>query len=241
MTSSSQSRLSQGFSLNGISAIIHCFGMNSGSNEETHRAVCELLIAVIVLGSFIPIWRIAKIGTPIALSQPYMREKNAEELKQHRKMIEMEYARYAFACSGIILSLFLFRIAIHASSSFSRERERHTLDSLLTCPVMPVDLLAAKWSGTMLSIRAAWLWPLAVWLIGTTLGSVPPLAFASLFVSWLIYAGSIACLGNWYSMICSSSTEPSFTRWGQWLFFSRDRSPCRCSSRVGRIHLEPLQ
>jgi ABC-type Na+ efflux pump permease subunit len=130
-----------------------------------------------------------------------------KELKQNQKMLEMQYANYAFTVSTCILCLFLFRIAVHASSSFSLERERHTLDSLLACPVMPVDLLAAKWGGAMLSIRAAWLWLVAIWLIGTTLGNVPPIAFACLFVFWLIYAGSIACLGNWYSMISSSSTR----------------------------------
>ncbi len=167
-----------------------------------------LLIAAIVLGSFTPAWIISTKDPPVTnvIHRPGW-SPSVEDLKQNQKMLERQYANYAFTASTCILCLYLFRIAIHASSSFSRERERHTLDSLLTCPVMPVDLLAAKWGGTMLSIRAAWLWPVAIWLLGTTLGNVPPLAFACLFVFWLIYAGSIACLGHWYSMISSSSTR----------------------------------
>jgi ABC-type Na+ efflux pump permease subunit len=127
--------------------------------------------------------------------------------KQYLKLIVKEYSNYAFTTSACILCLFLFPIAVHASSTISRERERHTLDSLLTCPVMPVDLLAAKWVGTMLSLRFAWLWPGSVWLIGTALGNVPLHTFACQLIVWLIYAGSIACLGQWYSMICRSSTR----------------------------------
>ena len=161
-----------------------------------------LLTILIVVGSFVPIWSIE--NQEVA----HVNSVNTHpEMARHRGNVKRDYARYAFGVSTLILSLFLLQVAVRASSSFSRERERHTLESLLACPATAADLVGAKWVGTILSIRLAWLWPVSMGVIGVLCGRVPVLAFAALFAIWLIYAGAITCLGMWYSMISLSSTR----------------------------------
>ena len=57
-------------------------------------------------------------------------------------------------------------VAIRASTGLGSERDRQTLDGLLTTPLSNASLLGSKWLGAVLSVRQAW-WGLgAVWLLG---------------------------------------------------------------------------
>src|SRR5262249_10873986 len=68
--------------------------------------------------------------------------------------------------------LALLGVAVHAAGSISGERERHTLDSLLTTPLSRGGILFAKWLGSILSVRRTGLLLLAVWLVCTGVGGV---------------------------------------------------------------------
>lgn len=56
----------------------------------------------------------------------------------------------------VIASTMLLAIALAAAATVSQERERQTLDSLLTIPLDRDGILFAKWLGSILSVR--WLW-----------------------------------------------------------------------------------
>jgi ABC-type transport system involved in multi-copper enzyme maturation permease subunit len=164
----------------------------------------------LVLGSFIPAWQLYVSEPPPVTVRANVQDTEEETLKQkrqHEERLKIRYTDYALTTSGLVLCLFLLRVAIQASSTFSRERERQTLESLLACPVTPEQVMYAKWGGAMLSIRLGWLWLAAVWLIGVQYGRVPWLTLVFLLGAWLIYAGAIASLAQWFSMVARSSTR----------------------------------
>jgi ABC-type transport system involved in multi-copper enzyme maturation permease subunit len=101
--------------------------------------------------------------------------------------------------STIVLCLLLIGVAVRASSSVSGERDRETMDGLLTSPLQSHDILFAKWLGSFLSVRWFWLWPAAIWFIGVVTGALHPLSIVMLLCAWVVYAGALAGLGLWFS------------------------------------------
>jgi ABC-type transport system involved in multi-copper enzyme maturation permease subunit len=94
----------------------------------------------------------------------------------------------------------LVAVAVRASTSFGAERDRQTLDSLLTTPLANRTLLWGKWLGSILSVRQAW-WCLgAVWLLGLMTGGVHLLSLVLLTAAWGAYAAFAAAVGLWFSL-----------------------------------------
>ena len=67
----------------------------------------------------------------------------------------------------LVASLMLLGVAVRAANSISGERDRQTLDILLTTPLQSTNLLLAKWLGSLWSVRWAGL------LAGRGLGHRP--------------------------------------------------------------------
>src|SRR6202011_4056052 len=72
-----------------------------------------------------------------------------------------------FVCCLTILG-----VAVRASTSIGNERDRQTLDSLLTSPMDSGTMLWAKFIGTLLSVRLAWVWLGLIWAIGVVTGGM---------------------------------------------------------------------
>jgi ABC-type transport system involved in multi-copper enzyme maturation permease subunit len=105
-----------------------------------------------------------------------------------------------FAC------LMLLGVAIRAAGSVSGERERGSLDALLLAPQDSNRILFAKLVGSLLSVRRLALLAFAVWLAGYLLGADGNwLALALALVAWCVYALFVACVGLWFSVVCSTS------------------------------------
>jgi ABC-type transport system involved in multi-copper enzyme maturation permease subunit len=102
------------------------------------------------------------------------------------------------ATSGACLAL--LSVAIHAAGSISRERERHTLDSLLTTPLTPKEIQFAKWLGSILSVRRCGLILVGLWLLCCGASGASCLTLIAGLVAWLVYAGCGAMLGLLLSM-----------------------------------------
>src|SRR5205823_3413295 len=85
-------------------------------------------------------------------------------------------------------------VVISAAGSVSRERERRTLDALLTLPGGRAGVLESKWLGSLLRVRwlAAGLVP-AWWLV--VMGGVSPDALPYLAAAGLVHLGFCASLG----------------------------------------------
>jgi ABC-type transport system involved in multi-copper enzyme maturation permease subunit len=105
----------------------------------------------------------------------------------------------------LVACLTLLGVAVRAASSISGERERDTWDNLLTAPVESDSILRAKWLGSVLSVRWAWLWLCLVWVLGSATGGLYGPAVPWLLLSWAVYAGFLAVLGLWFSMTCRTT------------------------------------
>jgi ABC-type transport system involved in multi-copper enzyme maturation permease subunit len=96
-------------------------------------------------------------------------------------------------------------VPIYAAGTIIRERERQTLDGLLTLPVTPTEILFAKWVGAALALRPLWYCLLPIWGVGVLTGSVHILALPLMVLAWLIYAATGSAIGLWFSLRCRSS------------------------------------
>jgi hypothetical protein len=94
---------------------------------------------------------------------------------------------------------------LHTTNSIVRERERDTLDALLTLPFDRVMLLEAKWLGGLYDLRAL---PMILglgWLFGLVTGGLHPIALFWLICCVLAPIEFLASLGLWLSAVNRSS------------------------------------
>jgi ABC-type transport system involved in multi-copper enzyme maturation permease subunit len=110
-----------------------------------------------------------------------------------------------------VACLMLLAVAVRASGSISGERDRQTLDALLTSPLTTGTILFSKWVGSILSVRWAWLWLGSIWLLGMVCGGMNPCGVPLIISAWLIYAGVFAAVGLWFSL--TSRTTLRATVW----------------------------
>jgi ABC-type transport system involved in multi-copper enzyme maturation permease subunit len=101
--------------------------------------------------------------------------------------------------------LMLLGVAVRASGSMSIERDKQTLDSLLTSPLRATEILYAKWLGSILSIRWAWAWLALIWGLGVVSGGLHFVAVPILPIAWLILAAFLGVLGLWFSLVCRTT------------------------------------
>ena len=116
-----------------------------------------------------------------------------------------------FACLWVrvvgtpIACLLLLAVAVRAATAFSLERDRQTLDGLLTTPLDDRAILAAKWLGSVLSVREAWGVVALVWLLGMMAGGVHLLSLALTAMAWFAHAAFATGLGLWFSLHCRTT------------------------------------
>ncbi len=104
-----------------------------------------------------------------------------------------------------VACLMIVVVAVRASTGIGSERDRQTLDSLLTTPLDSAAIVRGKWLGALLSVRQAW-WCLgAVWMLGMFAGGLHVLSLVMLLVSWWAYAAFAAGLGLWFSLHCRTT------------------------------------
>jgi ABC-type transport system involved in multi-copper enzyme maturation permease subunit len=101
----------------------------------------------------------------------------------------------------LVACLTLLGVAFRASGSITGERDRQTLDSLLTSPLDSSDILHGKWIGSMLSVRWGWVWLGLIWGVGMLTGGMHVLALPVLIIAWFVFAGFMAALGLWFSVV----------------------------------------
>lgn len=102
---------------------------------------------------------------------------------------------------GVFLAtIMLLAVAGYAPGGMSRERERQTLDGLLTLPIDRGDIVFAKWLGAPLTVRPLW-WCLGIiWGLGVLTGGLHVLALPLLLLAWWVYACFLSGVGLWFSI-----------------------------------------
>jgi ABC-type transport system involved in multi-copper enzyme maturation permease subunit len=105
----------------------------------------------------------------------------------------------------LVACLMLVEVALRAAGSVRGERDRQTLDSLLTTPLTSTGILTAKWLGSIAGLRRAWLWLGLIGLVGVTTGGLDWRAIPLLVLLWLTLAGFFASLGLWFSVVSATT------------------------------------
>ena len=96
-------------------------------------------------------------------------------------------------------------VALSAARRVSRERQRQTLDSLLTIPPGREEILFAKWLGSLLSARGLWWLPCGLWALGVVTGGLHLAALPLMLAALVVYLAFMASLGLWFSTLYATS------------------------------------
>jgi ABC-type transport system involved in multi-copper enzyme maturation permease subunit len=144
----------------------------------------KLVLLVLIVGSFTPLFELLFVRAGAA---------------------PQAVGIWSRVMGGFVACLLLMRVAVHASTSLSGERERQTLDALLTSPLSSRAILFGKWLGSVLSVRWGWLWPGVIWGIGVVSSGLDPLALPLLLGAWAVYAATLAVVGLWFSLVGRTS------------------------------------
>ena len=102
---------------------------------------------------------------------------------------------------SLVACLLLLGVAARAASSVSNERDRQTLDGLLTSPLEGNAILFGKWLGSILSVRWGWLWLGAIYGLGLLTGGLELGGLLAILIAWFIYAGVVSAIGLWFSIV----------------------------------------
>lgn len=160
----------------------------------------RIVITLFVILSFVPvIWIVGW-----AISEYFEPTNMRWSMSLWRRVREAVNVWVRVAGTGVAC-LTLLGVAVRAAGAVSSERDKQTLDALLTSPLDSDNILFAKWLGSILSVRWAWLWLLLMWTAGVGLGGIQFFAPVLLIGAWLILAGFVAMLGLWYSTVCKTT------------------------------------
>jgi ABC-type transport system involved in multi-copper enzyme maturation permease subunit len=187
----------------------------------------KIVAFLIVLVSFAPlVWFIGKLGVEYASG--YHHQTTWDELA-HSINAWVRLAGSGVACMTLV------GVAVRAASAISGERERQTLDSLLTTSLGAREIVFAKWLGSLLSVRGAWLWLLTIWGIGVLTGGLHLATLPWLVLAWLVYAACFAALGLRFSFTSGGTLRATLLtltvlgllclgHWLPWFFIKMPRS-----------------
>lgn len=155
----------------------------------------------------------------------------------------------------IVGSLVILAVAVRASNAVSSERDRQTMDTLLTTPLDSTSILHSKWVASLFGARLGLLWLTLIWAVGIVTGGMHILALPLVMLAWLVYASFAATLGSWFSVVCKTSMRATvltvlcsiFLAAGHWLLwlccipiFIVGRGPGRGIETLAQAHLGVL-
>lgn len=109
----------------------------------------------------------------------------------------------ALACLGILV------IAVRTATSVTSERERQSLDMLLSTPLTPIEIVQGKLAGAFYSARGLMLLTVILWGFGVAARSVMLVAIPLSLIAWLAAALFAGLVGLGYSLKLKSSNGAS--------------------------------
>jgi ABC-type transport system involved in multi-copper enzyme maturation permease subunit len=143
-----------------------------------HRAVMLVLVVASIARAAII------VGVFIASDAPYRAEERTATIGWMARIV-----------GSLVTCLVLLGVGVRASGSLTGERERQTLDGLLTTPLDSDTILFGKWLGSILGQRWGWAWAASIIGLGVVTGGVHLLALPLLLLAWASYAAFMASLG----------------------------------------------
>ncbi|MSR52890.1 MAG: hypothetical protein EXS09_06320 [Gemmataceae bacterium] len=107
---------------------------------------------------------------------------------------------YLRVAGTVATTLVFLAVAVRGSGVISGERDRHTLDVLLTTPLNAPTIVWGKWWGCILGMRWAWAWIFSLWVLTVAAGGVHPIMFPAAIISIAVYASGFAWIGIYCSL-----------------------------------------
>jgi hypothetical protein len=107
----------------------------------------------------------------------------------------------------LVAGLLLVRVTLHAARSIGQERDRQTLDSLLTTELTPGEIVRDKWWGSYLSGRWVLVWLLIHWGLGLMAFALSPLAMALLLAECLAFGAFAVSVGMYCAARCPTTKQ----------------------------------
>jgi ABC-type transport system involved in multi-copper enzyme maturation permease subunit len=111
----------------------------------------------------------------------------------------------------LVACLLLVGVAVRAANCISSERDRQTLDGLLTTPLESGSILFSKWLGNVASVRWGWLWLGSIYYLSYLTSGLELAAVGLLLLAWFVYAATVSTMGMWFSIV--SRTSLGATLW----------------------------
>src|SRR5205823_5353097 len=100
-----------------------------------------------------------------------------------------------------VACLMLVGVGLRAAGALSGERERRTLDALLSSPLENRAILLAKGLASIASVRRAWWFLGGLGLMGLLTGGLEVTALPLWLLAWTVYAILVAGVGLWFSLV----------------------------------------
>jgi ABC-type transport system involved in multi-copper enzyme maturation permease subunit len=166
------------------------------------NAFGRIILLALIAASFLP----TGIILYLYYDENFGRWGNPDPWKEVTIAINMGQVRIV---GTIVMCLMILSVVVRAAGSVHSERERHTLDELLTTPLTTGQIIFAKWLGAVASVRWGWLWLGLILGIGVFTGSLQWWAVPLLIVSWFVYATIAAGIGLWFSTGTKSTLRAS--------------------------------
>jgi len=126
---------------------------------------------------------------------------------------------YLRVAGTVATTLVFLAVAVRGAGVISGERDRHTLDVLLTTPLNAPTIVWGKWWGCILGMRWAWAWVFSLWVLTLAAGGVHPIMFPAAIISIAVYASGFAWIGIYCSLQMRSTLRATMAAILMSIFF----------------------
>jgi hypothetical protein len=125
-----------------------------------------------------------------------LRTDSLPDPEELRRKLGIVFRLLVMATAGVWCAVLAFR----AAAGVSLERDKGTLEGLLTLPVSRAELLAAKWAGPIVYSRVLGYLLAAVAVVGLLSGVLHPVGAVLVLMAVAAHAAFLASLGVWLSL-----------------------------------------
>ncbi len=160
------------------------------SAGRSRRPVVLVLLTLLVLLSFVPV--------PFIFVEP---------TGLYHQSLAAHFNNYVRPVGCIVACMAGLAAAVRGSVAVRVERDKDTLDALLTSPLSTQEILYGKWVGCLWGLRWVGVWLGTVYLLGLVTGGLSPLAVPLLAGTVLVYCGTLAVVGLWCSVVCRTTVR----------------------------------
>jgi ABC-type Na+ efflux pump permease subunit len=126
---------------------------------------------------------------------------------KHWDQFTQAYFWYIRIAGTVVLCLMLAAVAIRASHAICIEKDKQTLETLLSTSLTDREIVFGKWVGAVLGFGPTVYLISLIWLVGLMTGTLAWSSLLFLTGAYLVYASFAASLGLYFSAGASTTTR----------------------------------